>query len=110
MKTKSTTAYKKWEIVLLPFPFNSTTTEKKRPGLIVSPEEFNKGKSVIILQISSNIDLTDKMVYEIKNWKDARLFGPSVIRMKFATIDKNIISKKIGKLSQEDIDIFKNYL
>jgi len=33
-----------------------------------------------------------------------------MIRMKFATIDESIISKKIGKLQSADIDAFRKIL
>ena len=34
--------YDKWDIVLVPFPFTDLTTLKKRPAVIVSPDEYNK--------------------------------------------------------------------
>ena len=104
MKMKSTTTYNKWDIVLLPFPFT-----KQRPALIISPKEFNQEQNVIILQISSNKDEGIDS-YKIKEWEQANLPLVSYIKMKFATIKKEIILKKIGRLSEADIKIFKNYL
>lgn len=109
MKTKSTTVYEKWDIVLLPFPFTNQKSEKRRPALIVSPGEFNSGKNVIILQISSQADSQNED-YEIKDWELANLPLVSYIKMKFATIKNEIIIKKIGRLADKDIKIFKNYL
>lgn len=109
MKTKSTTTYKKWDIILVPFPLTSETTAKRRPALIVSPGEFNAGENVIILQISAKKDPLNED-YEIKEWELAQLPVISYIKMKFATIKKEIISKKIGKLSDKDVKVFKNYL
>lgn len=109
MKTKSTTTYKKWDIALVPFPFTSKKSSKRRPVLIVSPEEYNQGENVIILQISSQKDVYNED-YEIKDWELAGLPVVSYIKMKFATIKQEIIFKKIGRLAEEDIKIFKNYL
>lgn len=50
---KSTTTYKKWDIVLVPFPFTDLTTSKKRPGLVISPEEYNKGSDILISFITT---------------------------------------------------------
>ncbi len=109
MKMKSTTNYKKWDIVLVNFPFTREKSKKKRPVLIVSPKEYNTGENVIILQISSKKGPHGGN-YEIKNWESANLPLASFIKMKFATIKKNVIRKKLGRLSEEDIKVFKNYL
>eukprot|EP01156_Anaeramoeba_ignava_P013655 Anaeramoba_ignava/a5809_4.p2 GENE.a5809_4~~a5809_4.p2 ORF type:complete len:111 (-),score=14.24 a5809_4:450-782(-) len=109
MKMTSTTVYEKWDIVLVPFPFTSQEPDKFRPALIVSPGEYNKGKNVIILQITSQKNQKNED-YEIKDWELANLPVVSYIKMKFATIKKEIITKKIGRLAEKDIRIFKNYL
>ena len=111
MTMKSTTNYKKWEIILVPFPFTNLISSKKRPALIVSPDEYNNEMDVVIAFITSKMDLQYRFGdYKIKNWQESNLPKPSMIRMKFATIDKSIILKKLGKLKKEDIINFKNQL
>ena len=111
MKMKSTMSYKKWEIVLVPFPFTDLTTNKKRPALIISPNEYNIEADVVIAFITSKLDLNYRIgVYKIEEWGKSNLPKPSMIRMKFATIDKNIIIKKLGKLSGNDIKEFSKKL
>lgn len=109
MKTKSTTPYEKWDIILVSFPFTDSKSSKKRPAVIVSPKQYNGGDNVIILQISSQKGRHEED-YEIKNWESANLPLPSYIKMKFATIKKSIIQKKLGRLPEDDIRVFKNYL
>ncbi|MCX8111037.1 MAG: type II toxin-antitoxin system PemK/MazF family toxin [Syntrophorhabdaceae bacterium] len=58
---KSTIDYKKWDIVLVPFPFTDLTTIKKRPALIISPDEYNKKLDVVIVFITSNLDVEYRM-------------------------------------------------
>jgi mRNA interferase MazF len=95
--------YNKNEIVLVPFPFTNFTTSKKRPALIISPNEYNSEDDLIIAFITSNIFIQNKIGdYKIKDWKDANLPSPSLIRMKFATIHKSIVIKKLGKLTDRD--------
>lgn len=104
---KSTTHYKKWEIVLVPFPFTDLSASKKRPALIISPDDYNNELDIIIAFITSKIDVKPRLGdYHIKEWKKANLPKPSMIRMKLATIDKKIIVKKLGELSNTDIEIF----
>lgn len=47
--------YKKWDIILVPFPFTDLKTVKKRPALVISPEEYNVGPDLIIMFITSNL-------------------------------------------------------
>jgi len=103
--------YSKWDIVLVPFPFTDLTTLKKRPGLIVSPDTYNKGADIVISFITSKIDRDKRLGdYLIEQWKLAQLPKPSLLRMKFATIEKSIIIKKIGKLSELDRSVFRQKL
>ena len=108
---KSTIHYKKWDIVLVPFPFTDLSASKKRPALVVSPNEYNKGHDIVIAFITSKIDVKSRMGdYQIQEWEKANLPKPSLIRMKFATIDKAIIVKQFGRLTNKDIKLFKDKL
>jgi mRNA interferase MazF len=107
----SESSFMKWEIILVSFPFTNLISSKKRPALIVSPDEYNNEMDVVIAFITSKMDLQYRFGdYKIKNWQETNLPKPSMIRMKFATIDKSIILKKLGKLKKEDIINFKNQL
>ncbi len=108
---KSTTIYKKWDIVLVPFPFTDLSNSKKRPGLVISPDKYNKGSDILILFITSKIDREKNLGdYLIEEWEESGLPKPSMIRMKFATIDKSIVIKKIGMLADYDITKFRKTL
>ncbi len=102
---------KKWDIVLVPFPFTDLSTKKKRPALVISPDYHNKGSEIVIAFITSNINVKKRLGdYLISEWSKAKLPKPSLIRMRFATIDKTMIIKKIGKLTQKDSTEFKKLL
>ncbi len=110
-KMKSTTIYNKWDIILVPFPFTDLKTTKKRPALVISPNLYNKGPDIIIAFITSQLDGNKRLGdYLIKEWGDAKLPKPSMIRMKFATIDQSIVVKKLGKLTAPDIKSFQKQL
>ena len=103
--------YKKWDIVLLPFPFTDLTITKKRPGLVISPDEYNNGQDVLIVFITSQLKTEKRMGdYLIEKWKESKLPLPSMIRIKIATIDKSIVIKKIGKLVKPDTIKFQKEL
>ncbi len=94
------TTYRKWDIVLVRFPFTDLTTAKKRPVLVVSPDRYNRsGQVLVVAFITSRIDVTSRYGdYLIQSWKKSGLPRPSLLRMKLATIDGAIIEKRIGRL------------
>jgi mRNA interferase MazF len=103
--------YNQWDFVLIPFPFTDLSKTKKRPGLIVSPNEYNKSGDLVIAFVTSNLNAAPKLGdYKIRQWEKSGLPKPSLIRMKFATINQEIIVKRIGKLTPEDGLAFKKKL
>jgi len=105
------TNYKKWDIILVDFPFTNMRTTKKRPALIISPDTYNKSRDVIVAFITSNLNTVPRLGdYKIREWKKANLPKPSMIRMKFATISKSVIDKKLGRLNKKDIESFSSWL
>ena len=108
---KFTTTYKKWDIILVPFPFTDLKTSKKRPALIISPDKYNEKFDVVIAFITSKLDSEYRSGdYKILEWEKSNLPKPPMIRTKFATIDKSVILKKIGRLSEKDVNGFKKSL
>lgn len=108
---KSTIVYNKWDIILVNFPFTDLSSNKKRPSLIISPDEYNVNDDLIITFITSNIPSELRSSdFLVNNWKESGLLKPSLIRMKFATIAKSIVHKKLGKLSDADIIRFSSFL
>lgn len=101
----------KWDIVLVPFPFNNLQSIKKRPALIISPNRYNSGPDTVILFITSNIKSFGRPGdYIIQNWQKSGLPKPSMVRMKFATIERSIIIKKLGRITQIDQDALESEL
>jgi mRNA interferase MazF len=102
---------KKWDVILVPFPFSDLSSVKRRPALIVSPKTYNTGKDVVIAYITSQVNSPLRFGdYKLQKWKEAGLPKPSLIRMKFATIDKTIIVKKLGKLENIDSEEIEKIL
>ena len=109
MKMRFTMTYKSWDIVLIPFPVSDPTTNKKRPALVVSTETFNSGQDIVLMFLTSNLKSDPKIDdHLISNWQGAGLPKPTICRMKFATIDKNLIIKKLGRMQSADITTIKS--
>jgi mRNA interferase MazF len=92
------------EVVLVPFPFSDLSTIKKRPAVIINTRIYsNSTKDVIIIAVTSNTENnTMNLDMTITNIERAGLYKESLIKPAIATIEKKIISKKIGELSDND--------
>jgi len=99
-----TNFYSKYDIVIVKFPFSDIKAYKARPAVVVSNSFFNQNSrnTLFILAISSKIDTKLEFETEILDWQECGLLKPSVFKSAVATIETNIIIKKIGYLSKTD--------
>jgi mRNA interferase MazF len=95
--------YKRFDVVVVPFPFTDRTTTKKRPALVLSSDIFNSGIAhSVMAMITTASHSTWPLDVGIVNLAEAGLKTPSIIRMKLFTIDHMLIQKQIGSLSLQD--------
>ncbi len=81
---KFTTTYKKWDIILVPFPFTNLKSTKKRPALIISPDEYNEKLYVVIAFITSKLDIENRLGdYKIKEWEKSAV---KISRLRSSTL------------------------
>ena len=98
------------DIVLVRFPFTNLETTKKRPCLVLGSVSYSKTLQLVtVAMITSNIEsLQLKGDIVMGDWKKARLLHPSLIRLsKVATIEGELIEKKMGLLSSLDLKAVK---
>jgi mRNA interferase MazF len=93
---------KRWEVVVVPFPFSEKPTTKRRPALVLSTEEFNNGGHTILAMITTRGHQPWPADTEIEDFKTAGLRLPCVVRFKIFTLDNKLILRKIGHLSEAD--------
>lgn len=106
------TAYKRGEIILVPFPFSNQSAIKKRPAVIVSSNKYNNLSSdVIIMAITSQIqNIYDIGERRLEDWQTAGLLKPSAIKSAISTLEQKLIIKKLGSLSPDDLKTMNNGL
>ena len=99
------TAYKRGDIVLVPFPFSDQTTTKKRPAVIISSSLYNEtSQDIIIMAVTSQTEKTSEIgECLIKNWKEAGLLKPSSFKPAISSIEQKLVLKKLGFLAADDI-------
>lgn len=99
------TRFSQFDIVTVPFPFTDKLKTKKRPAIILSNfKEFDKRtEHSICAMITSEKNKSWPHDIRIKNLEITGLTAPSVIRMKFFTLDHQIIIERIGTLESKDL-------
>ena len=98
------------EIVLVRFPFSTLESEKKRPALVLNNVKLTSKISLhTIAMITSKIDgikLDGDIL--LNGWKESGLLHPSLLRLsKIATIEQELITKILGKLTSSDEKVVK---
>jgi mRNA interferase MazF len=96
--------FKQWDIILVPFPFTNLKGMKKRPALIISPDQYNTIEDdIIIAFLTSNTKQEDRIGdYHLKKWKSSGLPKPTKFKLKLATIIQTQIIKRIGSIKSID--------
>ncbi len=96
--------YEFGDVVLVRFPFTNQIASKQRPAVIVSSRAYNLAKpDVVIMAITSQLHSPSSLgEVLIGQWRAANLLKPSAIKPVFATLEQNLILKKMGALEASD--------
>jgi mRNA interferase MazF len=89
------------DIVLLSFPFSDLKTQKVRPAIIISNDNYNqKFEDVIAIPMTSNLDVRDyTILISNKDLESGNLIKDSKAKVdKIFSVSKNLIKLKIGKI------------
>ena len=99
-------------LVLAPFPFTDQTATKKRPAVVVSSDGYNKARpDLILMAITGHLSGYPRIGEVIvSNWKDAGLLKASTIKPILTTVEKSLIIRTLGKLSQPDLVALRDIL
>ena len=96
-------AFDAFDVLVVPFPFTDRAAEKRRPAVVLTLKAANEqtGHSVCAMITSAenapwphDVPLTDLA--------SAGLSFPSVVRLKWFTIDNRMILRRAGALAPRD--------
>lgn len=112
MKTQSTTGFRFGDVVLVGFPFTNLKATKKRPAVVISCEKYQAYRPDIVLmaitsQIRDPLSFGERMVAD---WKQAGLIKASVLKPLIATVEQEIVLKRMGRLSAKDCEALQSLL
>ena len=100
--------YERFDTVVVPFPFIESAESKRRPALVLSEKAFNDRGHSILAMITTKRYPAWAGDTEIKDYHEAGLHLPCMVRLKLFTLDNRLIVRKIGQLSPTDARQFKN--
>lgn len=99
--------YKQGDILLIPIAFSDLTSNKKRPVLVLSNNNYNsKTEDIVVAAITSNLTAKDYIVMLTSNDLDeGTLKVDSCIRVdKIYTLSQSIVISKFGAVKKYIID------
>jgi len=105
----STTTCRRGQVLVVNVPFSDQSGSKPRPVLIVSGETLHRSlPDVIVCPISSQpryFRHPGPGDCPLKDWQAVGLRHPSTVRIsKMLAVDKEIIERILGSVSQRDLD------
>ena len=98
-------AFRRGDVVLIPFPYTDLSATKTRPAVVVSSELYHELRSELLLAyLSSRIAVADpRLDYVLVDWKEAGLLKPTFMRPKIAAIEPALVVYHTGVLSERDL-------
>lgn len=103
------TAWRRGDVVLVPFDFTDRSGSKWRPAVVISSDRYNReAPDVLIASITSNLSaIRHPGDHVVGDWQAAALLRPSLLQTKIATVDSSMIGRKLGELSPTDLAAFE---
>jgi mRNA interferase MazF len=100
------------DVLLVPFPFTDQSMSKKRPAVVINSEAYaNARPDLIIMAITSQMK-PPATVGEVivQDWRAAGLLKPSAIKPVLTTIEKQLVIRGLGRLSEGDQQALRDSL
>jgi len=92
------------DIVLVSFPFTNLAASKKRPAVVVSNHAYNAARpDVVIMAVTSQVRANPSLIeIAVAQWQSAGLLKPSAIKPVFATLEQELVLRRLGSLDNGD--------
>jgi len=93
--------YQFGDVVLLEYPYTDLRGVKLRPAIVLKD---TNDSDFILARVTSQSRQAEYDL-DVKDWKEAGLLKPSVIRVhKLASLETKLVKRTMGKLSTSDIE------
>ena len=92
---------KQRDIILIPIPFTELASQKKRPAIVISNNNYNEtNEDIVVVALTSNIEPRDfTITLTSDDLEEGFLKVASMIRAdKIYTLNKSIVLKTFGRV------------
>ena len=98
------TGFEFGDIVLVRFPFTDQSTTKKRPAVVVSSDGYHRARpDVIVMAVTGHLQARGRFgEVTLQEWKAAGLLKASVVKPILATLERELILRRLGTLQAQD--------
>jgi len=96
-------SYQKGDVVLVPFPFADIRATKARPALVLNDPSYERETGNLILAQITSQAARFSSDYPLKDWSQAGLKKPSIVRLKLATMTTTLVRHKPGAVTATDL-------
>jgi mRNA interferase MazF len=99
-------AFRRFEVLRVPFPFTDRAAQKNRPALVLSSaRHFNTAAAhSVMAMITSATHARWPLDVEIRDLACAGLPAPSLVRFKLFTLDHRLVRGALGRLADDDAE------
>jgi mRNA interferase MazF len=97
-------AFRRGDVLLIPFPYTDLSATKTRPTVVVSiPEYQGKRGDLILAYLTSQTATSDEFDYLLADWVSAGLLKPTLMRVRLAVVNERLVQYQVGALSVRDM-------
>jgi mRNA interferase MazF len=98
--------YKHGDVLLVTYPFTDQSAAKQRPVLVVSHARFNQGEDIVVVPLSSRVDVGDPFGFQIYEtdafFRNTGLRVSSSVKWsKPMTISSVVVKRRLGVVPAE---------
>lgn len=98
-------AYKRGDVLLVPFPFSDLSATKVRPAIVISGAAYHRAEPDIVLAaLTSNVAAAiGPFDFALKHWQAAGLKFPTAFKPVVFTLDPARVMHKVGAIHKTDL-------
>lgn len=101
------------DIVLIPVPFTDLSSQKRRPVIVVSNDQYNRQTAdiVVVAMTSTSVSGTFSFPLTTADLDAGRLNRPGTVRVdKIYTLAQSIVVKRFGRVKVPILDRIRHLL
>ncbi len=101
-------SYFKNSVILVRYPFSDLSNAKVRPAVVVSAPHISQ--DILVVPLTSKTSRLLEGEFILLNWSEAGLNVVTAVKRGIYTVNKSLVVKQLGRLSNSDSDMLSQSL